>query len=410
MRATANIAAIAIAAIWLLLITPTTTIHDGFDSDGRYYAAMSGVEGISGLDQSTIEELSPWNQRILIPWLVSKLAMEARTGFLLVNQVSNLLVLLLLFFILRHYIDNNLIIFFTLLIYGSVFWTIQFSLFSPFYIDSATMVFTCLIILLTLKRQTFLLIPTMVISSLAKESLPLLILFPAYYLFLKNLPFREIALKKLLKPALFIVTAAFIVLALRKALNLQTDPLGLLMPGWQIISFFKNIDAPLVLMQAIFSGTGVLLLITLLNLRFSTKWMKTNPEWLVYFILSVYLLFGGHDKARLFLTLLPLLAVLFAKILAQVEELNSQNKFLAFLNVLFFANVIFGGLLFGLEDTETYLAKMVPEHSSGAYLPYLLLNIGVLLAILLYIWLSKTRLAPGNPAENSLSDQTSKDL
>ena len=391
MRATANIVALAIAAILLLSITPTTAIHDGFDSDGRYYAAMSGLEEVAGLEQTNIEELSPWNQRVLIPWMVSKLPVDGRTGFLIVNQISNLLVLLLLFFILRHYVDNKLIIFFTLLIYGTVFWTIQFSLFSPFYIDSATMVFTCLIILLTLKRQILLLVPTIVISSLAKESLPLLILFPAYYLFLKDVPFREIAPKKLLKPALFIVSTAIIVLALRKLLNLQTDPLGLLMPGWQLVSFFKNIDAPLILMQAIFSGTGVLLLTTLLSLRFSTKWLKTNPEWLVYLGLCVYLLFGGHDKARLFLPLLPLLAIVFAKILVEVEKKNSQNKFLAFINILFFANVIFGGLLFGLEDTETYLAKLVPEHSAGTYLPFLLLNVGVLLAILLYIWVSKTK-------------------
>ncbi len=410
MRAKANIAALAIAAILLLSITPTTTIHDGFDSDGRYYAAMSGVEEVPGLKQTATGAPPPWNQRILIPWMVSKLPVDAQSGFLIVNQGSNLIVLLLLFFILRHYVGNYLVILFTLLIYGTVFWTIQFSLFSPFYIDSATMVFTCLVIFLTLKRKTILLIATIVISSLAKESLPLLILFPAYFLFLKNVPFQKNAPKKFLKPALFIATATFMVLFLRKLLNLQSDPLGLLMPGWQFISFFKNIDAPLIMMQAIFSGTGVLLLPTLINLGFAAKWLRTNPEWLVYLGLCVYFLFGGHDKARLLLPLLPLLAILFAKILVAVQQINGHNKFLALVNILFFANIFFGGLLLGLEDTQTYLAKLVPEHSSGTYLKYLWLNLGVLLVILLYIWLSKTRLASVKPTRNKMSGQTSPDL
>ncbi len=406
MRATANIAALAIAAILLLSITPTTTIHDGFDSDGRYYAAMSGVEGIPGLAETTIKELSPWNQRVLIPYVVSKLLVDGLAGFLIVNQVSNLLVLLLLFFILRHYTDNKPIIFFTLLIYATVFWTIQFSIFSPFYIDSATMVFTCLIILLTLKRQTLLLVPTIVISSLAKESLPLLIVFSAYYLFFKNVTLREISLQNLKKPLLFFGFTTITVLVLREVLNIQTNPLLLFMPGWQVISFFKNIDALLVLLQAAFSGTGVLMIIALLDWRFCADWIKSNPEWIVYFFLCIYLLFGGHDKARLFLPLLPMLAILFSKILVQVEGHNSKIKFLAFLNLMFFANMIFGGLLFGLENTETYLAKLVPEHSSGTYLPYLMLNIGVLLTIFLYIWLSKTRLASIESLKNSMAKQT----
>jgi hypothetical protein len=410
MRATSNILALAIAAILLLSITPTTTIYDGYDSDGRFYAAMSGAEGIEGIDQTTIDTLSPWNQRVLIPWLVSVLPFHARTGFLFVNQLANLLTLILLFFILKHFVSNKLVIFFTLLIYATVFWTIQFSLFSPFYIDSATMMFVCLIILLTIKRIVFLLVPTIIISSLAKESLAILIIFSAYHLYLKDFPFREISLRAILKSLALVIIPAILILVIRKLLQVQTDPSALLMPGWQFISFFKNLDSPLVLLQSIFSGTGVFLILIFINWRFSLKWLKANPQWLVYLGLCIYMLFGGHDKARLFLPLLPLLAIIFAKTISQVEEKNSQGKFLATINILFFANVIFGGLLFGLENTDTYLAKLVPEHSGGSYLPYLLINIGVSMAILLYFWVSKTRLANIDPFVSSRSEHTSNPL
>jgi hypothetical protein len=399
LRSTRRISRHLFPPLFAILLTSiaffTTPVHRhvrGFDTDGAIYGAMAG----SRFFEPSLARQAPYSYRVLTPYLASLLPWATLDSFRALAYVSNVLTLWILFLVLRKFDFSRDLCILGVLLYAGVFWTLKFSFYSPAYIDFQTQLFLLLIIWLTLSERYLVLLPILVLAALQKESLA------AYALFVAAHVLRHRRRRGGLSPGLLLISlialpAATLVLAQRLVpADNSYDALGVPM---REISRLADPPSWPVLLQATFSGLGLIPPILIVRYRDCLAFLRTHVEWVVYLTISVFFLFGGEDKARLFLYGLPLLVLLSLQAAQALKASGGSRRFYIWALVAVFLHLLIGSYLTPMGSFDDYLGRMVPEHSAGRYRPFLIRNCAIAVAFLsLTVWLMRG--APGRRAND----------
>jgi hypothetical protein len=368
----ALMAAVLVAAAFFS--TPITEHNAGFDSDGVFYAAMAGEDSFPPI----AGRQAPWCYRVLTPYLASLLPFQTLTSFRVLALVSNFLSLILLGEILGalHFTLSQRV--FGMLLYAGSFWTLKFSFYSPAYIDYQTQLFLMLVVYFTLRRSYCLLLLTLPIAVLQRESLAAYSVFSGISILRYDVdrPFRLRAVI-----ALAILVVPFLALLVIRSI---VEPENSYSPT-VIFSHFLDALHPSfwpVMLQAVFSGMGMIPVVLAVNIRSSKRFVRRHWHWAAYGFISLSYLFGGCDKARLFLYLLPLAVILAVRSTAVLRQNTSPARFAAWTTLIIAVHLFVGGYFSPMGRFEDYLARMVPVHAGGSYLPYLIRNLLLALTLL----------------------------
>ena len=362
--------------------TPLTESNHGFDYDGRIYGVMAGEKQFP----PELAYISPWRYRVLTPFLASQLPWDVLDNFRALAFGSNILSLFVLFLVLQQVGFSRGFAVLGVFLYGGVFWTLKFSFYSPAYIDYLTQLILLLIIYLTLRRSSLLLILVFILAALQKESLVAFSLFSAVY-FLRQKPRSGWIVSVLYILLLF--CASFGTLLLSRFI---IDVDGLSSPTAVMLWEFRKFLEPefwLIFLQSIFSGLGFISILLILHYKPWLEFLKQHWEWIVYAAISLLFLFGGSDKGRLFLYFLPLAVILALHSIHALKEFQTETRFRVWIAIFLVAHLYIGRYLTPFGSFTEYLARMVPEHSEGQFLPYLfkncLLGLGVFIFTVQYM-------------------------
>jgi hypothetical protein len=361
------LASIVVLVGIVFLTTPLTSSRRGFDSDGRYYGSMAGETSFPAYSAPA----APWCHRVLTPYLASLLPGPVLQRFRMLAFASSVMSLWVLFLIFRRLTLPLGASALGILMYSGVFWALRFSFFSPAYIDYNTQLLLLLIVLLTLADSYRPLLPVLALSALQKESLVLFGILPVIRLLqrpgARGWPGRiGLAGSLLLTP----LATWLAIRALIPAESSESGIHSLMREGRRMLDpgFWP------IMVQAGFSGLGLTPILLCVSPVSWLEKLKAHKEWWVWAALSGFLLLGGTDKGRLFLYGLPLLVVLGATSASALQARSPRRLFTFWCLMVLVPHWLIGGLFGRLEPVSAYLARMVPEHSGGAYLPFLLRN------------------------------------
>ncbi len=372
------LAVILVSAVFIT--TPVIDHGLGFDSDGRMYGVMAG----SHLFPSSMANQAPWCYRVLTPYLAHLLPWDTLQNFRFLAYVSTLLSLCLLFLIFRRVRFSSELSILGVLLYAGVFWTVRFSFYSPAYIDYQTQLFLLLIIYLTITEHYVILLPALVLSALQKESLAAYALFSALHL-VRCRRNRSGLLLGVAVISLIVLPLGSVLLVryLVPAENTMNSTLALL----KEISRLREPGFWVILWQACFSGLGLLPVILVIQHGPWIGFLRRHVEWIIYFLISILFLFGGIDKSRLFLYSLPMVILLGMHVLAGLAAMVEGRRFLAWALIMVLLQFFMGGYLTPMGTFSGYLAKMVPEHSGGLFIPFLIRNCLIAVAFFVFtLW------------------------
>ena len=359
----------------VFLTTPVTEHNRGFDSDGRFYAAMADND----LFCSGMTNAAPWCYRVLTPGLAGTLPWSTLDNFRFIafaSSVSSLFILYLLLEKLGFARNTRL---FGLMLYAGVFWTLKFSFYSPAYIDHMTQMFLLLILFLTVSRRYLLLIPVLTIASLQKESLAVYSLFAVAHLS-GNINGAQSRTRIAAWSAAIILPPAAALLLIRQFIPADA-PFDFFMIHNQAGLLLNPRFWPR-LALAVFSGLGLIPFIALLRPRSWTGFLSANREWLLLLVTAATFLLGGCDKARLFLYALPFALVLA---LCAVEDIGGRSgvspRFVVWTGLTLILHYYMGNHLTPIGTFSDYLTKLVPTYAPDGYLQVLARN-----TVLTLIW------------------------
>jgi len=360
----------------VFLSTPIVELNRGFDSDGVHYGAMAGEASFP----SIVGQIAPWCYRILTPYIASLLPYQTLSNFRVLAFLSNVLsivIFALILQVLRFPFATRL---FGILLYTGSFWTLKFSFYSPAFIDYQTQLLLLLIIYFTIRRLYVPLPFLFLIAALQKESLAAYSVFSVVHL-LRYDDRSRTWIRAALVLAILVVPFAtlFIVRSVIDAPNPQSPRVILKHLGRALDLRFWP-----VLLQAAFSGLGVIPVVLLVNYQSWVRFLRRHSEWVVYALISLAFLFGGADKARLFLYVLPLAAILAVRSISTFERDASPAKLVFWAAVVLVIHWYIGGYFSAMGTFSDYLARMVPVHSAGRYLPYLMRNLCLVAALFVF--------------------------
>jgi hypothetical protein len=364
----------------LLLIvawtTPRVPLHGGFDSDGMHYAAMAGA----GIPEPHAGRVAPFGWRVLTPFLASLLPGSFLFRFRAIGVLSNWITLVLVFEILRmlgHSVRSSIA---GLLLYAGVFWTLKFSWYSPFYIDSQTQLFLVALTYLAVRKAytgVLLLLP---MAALQKESAPLAGVF-AVACYARDQGGWSAATWRY--AALVVLASLVPVIGVRLAV-------GPLTQDWTLKHAYQSLlmrsYLPVRLAMATVSGLGILALLVPLHLRESWRFLRRRWEWGVYTLATLLMTLGGVDKSRLFLYALLPLTVVAVHVLDDLRLRLPATAFRAWLAATLVIHLWLGWHLTPMGDAGEYLCRMVPEWATDMGWPPVVYY--TQLAVVLGTWLA----------------------
>jgi hypothetical protein len=374
-----TILALFVIVFSVFLTTATTEYRQGFGADGRIYGVMAGEASFP----SDLGHTPPWCYRILSPYIASLLPWSVLDNFRVLAFVSDILCLLLLLLILRALNLSRQVRIVGLLLYCGVFWTLKFSFYSPAYIDYQTQLFLLLIIYLTVRGSFVILLPVLVLAVLQRESLAALSLVSAASILRRARSHSPVVAGLLIVSVLS--TAALALLLLRHL----AAPWGSSRMTSTVIGELRNVLHPaywLVLLHAAFSGLGLIPVLLAVHYGRWVGFLRREWEWGVYAVISVAFLFGGRDKARLFLYFLPLAVILASQTVSALREFarDCRFRFAVWALVVLGAHWYIGNYFAPIGPRSEFLAKMVAEHSNGSFVPYLVRNSVLVVVIFVF--------------------------
>jgi hypothetical protein len=354
--------------------TPLTSSNGGYDFDGMFYAAMAGSPRV----KPALAHVAPWCYRIVTPALVSRMPFETLTSFRSLAFAANVASLVLLFLIARRLGFSGALALLGVALYAGVFWTLKFSFYSPAYIDAQTQVLLLAIIYLTVESHFVPLVAVLAVAGLQKESLAAFSLFAA-----------TAVLRQRRSPNTFVLAAAIILAPLASLLAVRA-----LVPAADSLDTTEETIEQLlqlirpgfwpVFVQSLFSGMGLLIVVLSMRPRSWMSFLREHYEWIVYAVVAIALLFGGRDKGRLFLYLLPAAIVCALSVIDSLRVTAGARHGLVWIAVLLVLHAYLGNYLTPMGTFEEYLARLVPEHSDGRYLPYLARDLAVAGAFVMF--------------------------
>ena len=363
-----------LASVWLS--TPLIEHNSGLDSDGVLYAAMAEKTA----EGEALSRTAPWCWRPLTPFLASLLPYSTITDFKVLAFFSSWLSLVLLYEIIRRCNLSHVAAILGMLFYAGIFWTVKFSFYSPCYIDVQTQAFLLAVMLLMVAGRHWVLPVLIGAGTFQKESM--LFLTAVAYLHYARGHRRPVwRLLAYLMALGLPAVAAFL------AVRLAVDP----------VNHYSSLDAFLInlaratkpdfwprLLLATFSGLGMLPLIVCYRARYSYQFLRENPEWLAMIVVGLVLLFGGVDKARLFLYVLPPLVLMASGIFEEMLVRSSRATWV-WIGTTLLLHLHIGHQFAAMGTYQDYLNRMVPFHAPGPLLP----SFGRL-GMVVVIWLGVT--------------------
>lgn len=384
---TDSIKARVIAAVAALLLTavaygttPLTPENNGLGFDGAFYAAMAGHPQL----RPELAYVGPWAYRVAAPAIIARLPWDTLTNFRVAGFVASAASVFLMFLILEAVGLSAPSCAIGVVLYSGVFWAIKFASYTPGYIDAETQLCLLAIIYLTISGRFLPLVAMFVISVLVKESL------------IAFVPFAAAALNRQRRGHFDTRTGAIgaaLILAPLMAIAVihgVVTTMTALDSGAELreqIRVLGTLDYWPVLLHSLWSGLGLLFIVALFHPRPWIRFAREHYEWTVYSMVAVALVFGGRDKGRLFLYLLPAAVMFSVMAIDDLQLLKRGARGIACLAMLLLAHLFIGNHLSPIGTHDEYLAKLVPEHSDGTFLPYLRRNLAITVAVLGASWL-----------------------
>lgn len=326
----------------------------GRDADGQRYEALAAA--FRGEPHSPQLAFSaPWCFRVLVPGVAALLPVPLEVGFPAISWTSTALALWLLALLLQRWGLSWGSSVLGMLLYAAVFWSVKFSFYSPFYIDSVAQ----LLLLGTLyawERKAYRVVTALlIVGVLAKESLALLLPVFAFTLVRSGAwaGRNRWFLLSLVSVAISLAIPRVFISALNEyspeAALVQTAALQLMSRHfWSVF--------PLELV----SGTGLLVILSFYG---SSGWgrVKARPQLLGLLCIGVIQLFGGWDKGRLFLPLLPVLVYLA---LSPANSPSQSVRRCCWWVGTFMLHAYLGHLFTPMGTHAEYLRWLVPLHAA----------------------------------------------
>ncbi len=375
-----SIAGPALAALLLtaavFATTSVTATNGGLDFDGVFYAAMAGHPQL----KPELARVAPWAYRVATPALVQALPWDTLTSFRVLVFATNVAALLLIFLILKGLGFADRLCWIGLALYAGVFWAVKFSFASPAYIDAETQLVLLAIIYLTVHAYYLPLVAVLIVAGLQKEALAAFSVFAAVALIRQQ--GGRVTLSTGLLGATLIAAPFCTIFAVRSMVTTLTS----IDTGKETEEQLRLLVTPgywPVLLHSSFSGLGLLGIVVLLRPRRWLAFVREHYEWIAYVAIALAILFGGRDKGRLFLNLLPAAVIFAVMVIDDLQVLKSGTRGLAWIAVLLLTHAYLGNYLTPMADGLEGLARLVPEHSEGTYLPYLWRNIAITAGFLL---------------------------
>lgn len=375
---------LASAALVVLVAraTPLTEHNRGLDSDGVYYAAMAAAwrtpAGRLPPDVQALARTPPWCWRPVVPWLVAHLPAAILPGFRIVSLTAAGLSLALLYALLRALEHDVRVAALGVALYAGVFWTVRFAAYSPCYVDAATQVWIVAALLAMQHRRHVLAALLLAAAVLTREAA--LVFVPALLVAILRQPADPARRWRTAGLCVVLAAAAFAVPRVSIEPVADAGALDAWLRG--VRPFLSEPQAWGRLALAVFSGCGLLPVVTLVRARDAERFLRERPEWLAALLASAAGIFGGLDKARL---MLPLLVPLIVAGLAGWRRDLARRPGVAWAVLLLAValNAALGRIFGPLGSFEDYLNTLVPMHAPGSLTPRV-----IEVAVVVSIWLA----------------------
>jgi hypothetical protein len=365
-----------LAPIWLTTSTPG--YETGLRSDQLHYAAMA----MRDVAPPRLYERAPWCWRILTPLQVSFLPVgedpssDVITRFKVLAFASNWVSLILLYALLRKLRASPAARFFGVLAYAGIHWTLKFSFRAPAYVDFQMQTLVLAILFFMVARRYWVTLPLFVLAALQKETA--LFLIPAVAVHRWHTRRRFDGADGLWLASALVLPALALV-AVRAAIPPMNDYSATQVLRWVLTQQLPDPHFWPRLLVALFSGLGILPL--LLGWRWRAVWqcLRENPHWLAVLACGLLVLFGGVDKARLFLPMTP--AVVVLAVIAWDPVLREREMpAMAWIVLTLLLNAYLGHHFEPMGPRGAALARLAPIHASTSMAPSLV-RIGIVAAV-----------------------------
>jgi hypothetical protein len=367
--------------IWLSTSTPA--YEAGLRSDQLYYAAMARRD----VAASSLYERAPWCWRILTPLQVSLLPIgegsssDVITRFKVLAFASDWVSLVLLYALLRRLRASPAGRVFGVLAYSGIHWTLKFSFRAPAYVDFQMQTLVLAILFFTIARRYWVTLPLFVLAALQKETTLFLIPAVAVHRWRTRRRFGGV-------DGLWLASAlalpALALLGVRAAIPPVNDYSALQVVRRVWTQQLPDPDFWPRLLVALFSGLGILPLVLGWRWRAVRQGLRENPHWSAVLACGVLLLFGGVDKARLFLPMAP--AVVVLAVIAWDPALREREvPALAWIALTSLLNAYLGHQFEPMGPPGAALARLAPIHASTSMAPSL-----VRIAVVAASWCAAT--------------------
>jgi hypothetical protein len=375
------LAGIALPLLILLptwLSTSTPAYETGLRSDQLHYAAMA----LRDIAPARLYATAPWCWRILTPLQVSFLPVgeapfhDVIANFKVLAFVSNWLSLVLLYALLRRLGAVPAARIFGVLAYAGIHWTLKFSFRAPAYVDFQMQTLVLAILYCAIARRYWVTLALFALAAVQKEAALLLIPAVAVHRFRTRRAF-DAADGLWLACAVALPAAAL--LAVRTAIPPINPYSATRVARWVLTQQLPDPSFWPRFLVAVFSGLGILPLVLAWRWRAVGRCLRENPHWMALLACGLLALFGGIDKARLFLPLTPVVVVL--AVAAWGPELCGRGTAaLYWIALTLVLNAYLGHHFEPMGPPGAALARLAPIHAKTSLVPSLV-RIGIVAAV-----------------------------
>jgi hypothetical protein len=250
---------------------------------------------------------------------------------------------------------------FGVLAYAGIHWTIKFSFRAPAYVDFQMQTLLLAALVLMVSRRYWATLPLFALAAIQKEAGLLVVPVVALHRW-GTQPRFGAGDRAWLACAGLVPLAALAIVRVAVPASNEYAPLAVALHvlGEQIPdpAFWPRFFV------AGFSGLGLLPLLLVWRWRSTVRFLRANPHWAALLGLGFLGLFGGIDKARLFLPMTPAVVVVAAMIW-QPELQGSRRRALAWVAVTLLLNAYLGHHFEPMGASGEALARLAPIHSAG---------------------------------------------
>jgi hypothetical protein len=346
--ATGVLPPVLIALVWAT--TGLASLNGGLENDGVFYYAMAHRGQASAL----LSHTAPFATRVLTPFIASLVPVRGLAAFAVVSAVSTWLTLALLYRILQRSGVSRAGSLTGVLLYAGVFWTVKVTAFSPALVDFQMQLFVVGIMYLIVRRWWWAIPGAVAAGVTQKETIIAMSLVAAVTYAAWERPSGR---------ALAAYTTALLVpgLAVYAVLRATIVPLKSIPGGPGFMVWDARLWAhpnlwPRFGLAAI-SGLGVLPLVAAASVR--RVRLREDAPWLAMTVVFTCLLFGGAEKSRLFLPIVPALVVIVGRIVDGPASDRSATR--GWLALTLGVHSFLGGWLTPTGPFASFMRHIRPE-------------------------------------------------